>query len=142
MIYLSGVKHVWFCSIFFNLVISTKSERDINLFHLFMHSLVDSFFIYLFLEKGEGKERKRERNITISWCFPNACTWRLGQESDQQSFRFHADAQPAGPVVDSSICLDWTSNPQTLAYWNNALMDWATWTGQRVWFLRCLSHLG
>ena len=38
--------------------------------HLFIHSFIHSFlffedFIYSFLERGEGKEKERERNINV-----------------------------------------------------------------------------
>ena len=58
------------CCFFFNLLILKKEEKraiDV-LFHLVLCSLVDFFFlkiIYLFLDKGEGREKERERNISV-----------------------------------------------------------------------------
>ena len=64
-------------------------------------------FIYVFLEKGEGREKERERNInmqeehqTVASCTPPArdLAHNLGrcpdQESKRQTFGLWVDAQP------------------------------------------------
>ena len=61
--------------------------------------LIKTFFICLFLERGEGREKERERNINV-W-LPLACP-PLG-------------APPTGdPVQNPGMCPDWESNQQSL----------------------------
>ena len=70
-------------------------------------------FIYLFLERGEGSENERERNINVclplahpllgTWCNPGVCpdwesNWRpFGLQAGTQS------AEPHQPGLDLSL---------------------------------------
>ena len=70
----------------FYLLIFRERETHINLlFHLFVHSLVDSFFkkrFYLLIfREGEGREKARERNISVwlPFMWPPLRTWPVTQ---------------------------------------------------------------
>ena len=109
-------------------------------------------FIYLFLERGEGREKERERNIDVQeihWSVafhmpptgdpnPGMCPdW----ESNQQPFGLQAGTQSTEPhqpglfkrcLIFTSYCTDWHSVSWNLSV---ALKIWKEYTQRTAFFL-------
>ena len=122
--------------------------------HLFMNLLVDSFFFpafkifYLFLERGEGRERGRETSV----CDCLSCTphwgpglqlrhvpW-LGIEPATLWFAGPPSIHWATPTktISRFLYVPWLEiEPPTLAYQDDALTNWVAWPGLTVFLNFC-----
>ena len=75
------------------------------------HYFFKTDFIYLFLERGEGREKERERNIDV-WEIQRSVVSRM---------------PPTGALACSpGMCPDWESNRQTFWFSGWHSVHWAT----------------
>ena len=72
-------------------------------------------FIYLFLERGEGKEKERERNISV-W-LPLTCP-QLGIWPATQACALTGNRTEAPLVLRPALIIHWPHQPVLIAFFD------------------------
>ena len=79
-------------------------------------------FIYLFLERGEGREKERERSINVG--------------EIHQLVAFHMP--PTGNLAHNpGMCPDQELNQRPFILWDDAQLAEPHWSGRKHFFLKC-----